>query len=457
MLTQVGTVAADSPVAETKPVQVLLEMRVLSVTESCVVSFGLDCDSPCKVNVQETQTGCSLPCQGPTAKVGLVGCTVSNKPACQASPCEPPQCKPHGFVNECCPKNSPTGQTPACDSVCDGTRVTVLTDCQVAKLLEAAQGDQRTNVLCAPKIMTLDGQAAVLNICQERHFVTAVDVFWNGDQVVGVPKSERYPLGLWMSAQPEVSADRSSVRVHVKANWTSLEADPVPVSPVMTMLTPIFECGAQGAPAPFTQFIQTPKITRLTVDKTLRIPDSGTVLLSGWTRKRQHPCEESVPVLGQIPLLNCLFKKDCQETETECVLLLITSRILKDGEESCRPPESCPYKDAPRPAVKLTPPPPAPRGSWQVQLRVQARQGEAEEQEHVPGSKERIPSANSTSVQGKDKKVAKLLAKYQRACAEGRLAEAQKLAGRALILDPACFSKSRDSEEQEQSSDDKKR
>ena len=39
------------------------------------------------------------------------------------------------------------------------------------------------------------------------------------------------------------------------------------------------------------------------------------------------------------------------------------------------------------------------------------------------------------------KQVAKLVDKYQQACAEGRLADAQKLAREALAIDPACFSK----------------
>ena len=37
-------------------------------------------------------------------------------------------------------------------------------------------------------------------------------------------------------------------------------------------------------------------------------------------------------------------------------------------------------------------------------------------------------------------KVCDILASYQRACSEGRLAEARELAKKALGIDPACFS-----------------
>ena len=39
-----------------------------------------------------------------------------------------------------------------------------------------------------------------------------------------------------------------------------------------------------------------------------------------------------------------------------------------------------------------------------------------------------------------DGKVCDILASYQRACSEGRLAEARELAKKALAIDPACFS-----------------
>jgi hypothetical protein len=42
---------------------------------------------------------------------------------------------------------------------------------------------------------------------------------------------------------------------------------------------------------------------------------------------------------------------------------------------------------------------------------------------------------------GEQKPLAKLLEEYRQACSEGRLNEAQALAARALLLDPACFSR----------------
>jgi hypothetical protein len=55
----------------------------------------------------------------------------------------------------------------------------------------------------------------------------------------------------------------------------------------------------------------------------------------------------------------------------------------------------------------------------------------------TPCPAEKLPRPGPSE---KEKKVAKLLKKYQDACSEGHLARAKKLAGKALAIDPACFS-----------------
>jgi hypothetical protein len=67
----------------------------------------------------------------------------------------------------------------------------------------------------------------------------------------------------------------------------------------------------------------------------------------------------------------------------------------------------------------------------------------AAQSEPVPSQ---LPPSTADSVRSRSEaKVAKLAQKYHQACAEGRLGKARKLAEQALRLDPACFSKERDS------------
>ena len=69
---------------------------------------------------------------------------------------------------------------------------------------------------------------------------------------------------------------------------TKLDSAPVPLFPVTTMISPVFEGGAIGQPIPFTQFLQQPKFATIEVNKDVCIPDGGSVLLSGWKQSRQE-------------------------------------------------------------------------------------------------------------------------------------------------------------------------
>src|SRR5262249_17522566 len=63
----------------------------------------------------------------------------------------------------------------------------------------------------------------------------------------------------------------------------------VPLFPITTFITPVFEGGAQGQPVPFTQFIQQPSITKMDMKRTLTIPDGHTVVLRGWKHRVPPP------------------------------------------------------------------------------------------------------------------------------------------------------------------------
>jgi type II secretory pathway component GspD/PulD (secretin) len=119
------------------------------------------------------------------------------------------------------------------------------------------------------------------------------------------------------------------------------------------------------------------------IDQHLTIPDGKTALLYGWRQAAPPVKKERIPVLSYIPYLTELFALAGPPPEDEVVLIAVTPRILVLEEEE-------------RAVV--------------------------------------LPSATA-----REALVAELLAKYRKACGEGRLAEARCLGQRALILDPSCF------------------
>jgi hypothetical protein len=359
------------------------------------------------------------------------------------------------------PPVEPDTATPA--------RVSFLNDKQVYRLLEAAQGDEKSNVMQAPKVTLFNGQNSGLDITEKQFYVTGVSTMSVNGQVTFVPKQEAFETGLRLSLQPTVSADRKYVRLNLKVKQTELMTDPVPLFPVTTQIKPVGGDGGELPPLPFTQFIQQPKFNTLAADKALTIPDGGTAVLSGWARVREGEQQCGPPVLRDIPLLNELFKVE-NVRETEHVLLLVTPRIIAQTEAT-EAAAGTPHKELPfgptcpggmtlpSPEYLQHPPqyfPPTPSFPLKKELAPQepaewypvptAKAGkkvdDAEESE-VVGPKEKAAKRSAKVTKARAAKVAKLLEQYHEACAAGRLEDAKKAARQALTLDPACFDKER--------------
>jgi type II secretory pathway component GspD/PulD (secretin) len=208
-----------------------------------------------------------------------------------------------------------------------------LSDIQLFMFMEAAQGDRRTNIMQAPKLTLFNGQTATIQIQDFQWFVTNVQVVQNGGQVVFVPQNQPIPLGVNLAIQAVVSADRRFVRLNIAPTMSNLASATVPLFPVTTFIVPVFEGGAQGQPVPFTQFIQQPTLTTITIQTTVSVPDGGTVLLGGLKLMNEGRNEFGPPVLSKIPYLNRLFKNVGYGKDTSSLLLMVTPRIIINAEE----------------------------------------------------------------------------------------------------------------------------
>jgi type II secretory pathway component GspD/PulD (secretin)/tetratricopeptide (TPR) repeat protein len=215
-----------------------------------------------------------------------------------------------------------------------------LSDIQVFLFLEAVQGDTRSNIMQAPKLTLFNGQTASINVTDQQSFVT-------GLQLVQVPGSAgnfavtttNLQLGFTVSLtiQAVISADRRFVRLSLAPTITNLN----PVVQTFPITFPIFttlEANAtfQTGPIVFTQFVQQPNITTVSVLTTVAVPDGGTVLMGGLKRLAESRSEYGPPVLSKIPYINRLFKNVGYGRTTESLLIMVTPRIIIQEEEEER-------------------------------------------------------------------------------------------------------------------------
>ncbi|CAN5504770.1 hypothetical protein BH11PLA2_BH11PLA2_03910 [soil metagenome] len=226
-----------------------------------------------------------------------------------------------------------------------------LNDIQVYMFLEAAAGNRRINIMQAPKITLFNGQTSTVFVGDLAYFATGLQVFNVGGQFVYLPVNQAFPIGngnnpngnnqssqagVSVTIQAVISADRRFVRMNLTPSLTALASATVPLFPITTFVTPVFEGGSQGQPIPFTQFFQQPSFTEISAQTTVAVPDGGTVLLGGLKTLAQGRNEFGPPVLSNVPYLNRLFKNVGVGQETRHVMLMVTPRIIINSEEEAR-------------------------------------------------------------------------------------------------------------------------
>jgi type II secretory pathway component GspD/PulD (secretin) len=211
-----------------------------------------------------------------------------------------------------------------------------LSDIQVFLFMEAVQGDIRSNVMQAPKLTLFNGQTATITILDFQFFVLGVTVIPQFGQFTYFPATTLAPLGITLTVQAVMTADRRFVRMSLTPTLSNLVNGEVNLFPVVTPIFPLFDGTATGQPVVFTQFVQQPRLTRVNVNTTVAVPDGGTVLMGGLKRLSEGRNEFGPPILSKIPYLNRLFKNTAYGRSVESLLLMVTPRIIVQAEEEER-------------------------------------------------------------------------------------------------------------------------
>ncbi|WP_425616826.1 hypothetical protein NA78x_000486 [Anatilimnocola sp. NA78] len=219
----------------------------------------------------------------------------------------------------------------------------ILSDIEVFFLLQAAQGDDRTNVLQAPKVTLFNGQQATIIDSSFRPFVTSVvpvvGDFAAAHQPVIIVLSE----GTMMSVQAVVSSDRRFVRLTLVPFFSQIgdvetftfngrvttDSGTVvqdPSNPDQNVVS-----GATRTVEGTT--VQLPTLATTTVTTTVSVPDGGTVLLGGIKRLREGRNERGLPLVSKIPYISRLFTNVGIGRDAQSLMMMVTPRIIIQEEE----------------------------------------------------------------------------------------------------------------------------
>jgi len=233
----------------------------------------------------------------------------------------------------------------------------VLSDIEAYFLIQAAQGNTRSNVMQAPKVTLFNGQTAFVSDMRQKPFVTSVV------PVVGDFSAAQQPVitvlneGTAVNVQAVVSNDRRFVRLTLvpffsqigevqefqfegsrstksktsdEKSGTDLK---VPGADGLLGVTNGVAAAGELELQSNGTTIQQPEFIVTTVTTTVSVPDGGTVLLGGIKRLREGRNEFGVPILSKIPYINRLFKNVGLGRTTDSLMLMVTPRIIIQEEE----------------------------------------------------------------------------------------------------------------------------
>ena len=214
----------------------------------------------------------------------------------------------------------------------------ILSDIETYFFMSAAQGDSRSNVLQAPKVMLINGQYGTVYDTTERYFVTGVIPVVGDFAVAQQPVIEIIEEGTELSVQAVVNSDRRYVRMNL-APWFSTIGDTVASykfegADELEVITggTGSEGGGSASESSSGTTVQQPLITEFGVETSVSVPDGGTILLGGVKRLSEGRKEYGVPMVNKIPYLKRLFANTTVGRETQSMMMMVTPTIIIQEE-----------------------------------------------------------------------------------------------------------------------------
>ncbi len=313
-------------------VQITIEVRFITLNDEFFERIGVDFDFNIASNVDREIVNRHLGGgDGPTVVVGLdQGGVTPNLDL---------EFRQFGFA-----ETIPTfgGLNPA---QVNSFGFAILSDIEAFLLLEAAEGDSRSNILEAPKVTMFNGQTATINDTSARPFVTSIEPVVADFAVAHRPIIVVLPEGTSLTVQAVVSSDRRYVRLTLQPIFSRIgdvevfefEGDSTSNTGNIVLDDTGAEIGRNNVTSTNRATrVQLPTFISTSVSTTVNVPDGGTILLGGIKRLSEGRDERGVPMIDKLPYINRLFKNVGIGRETQSLMLMVTPRIIIQEEEELK-------------------------------------------------------------------------------------------------------------------------
>ena len=174
-----------------------------------------------------------------------------------------------------------------------------------AMMLRALQADSRTNILGTPSVVTRDNQEAKMEVAQEVPFLTGQYSTTNGTGSA-FQTIQREEVGTILTVTPTIN-EGDTVLLKLQVESSSLAAS------------------SQGAVDLITN--------KREITTSVLIKDGATLVLGGLIQDSVTNSEQSVPLLGSIPIIGEFFRtRNTEKTKTNFLIFLQPHILRNDAQ-----------------------------------------------------------------------------------------------------------------------------
>ena len=202
----------------------------------------------------------------------------------------------------------------------------------VQATLRMLQRDTSTEVIQAPKLVTLDGNPATIFVGETVRYAEAKSEQGQaGGLSLSVLEAAGSPVevGFQLLVVPHVIPGTKKIMMEVIPKETSLSG----TSGNSTLAPPGFDVFTIGA-AGLQGSIALPRTRSSTVVTQMLLEDGQTAVIGGLTTETETKVASRVPYLSRIPVLGELFKYRSESREKRSLVIFITPHLVHSAEDA---------------------------------------------------------------------------------------------------------------------------
>ncbi len=171
--------------------------------------------------------------------------------------------------------------------------------------LEALISDKRASIRSRPRIATLNGEQAEINISLDEYYSIARDIY---DSTIRTDL-EIISSGVLLQMTPHIG-DNGYITIDV--------------------LTEVSDVASRRDTTGNNDNL--PVIRRRKANTKVRVREGDAIVIGGLVETQERKDDKMVPLLGQLPLIGGLFKSKDDSVSKKEVMIFITPRLIREGE-----------------------------------------------------------------------------------------------------------------------------